>query len=79
MAYHLHMIEARAVRASVGVTACRAVSTVSIVAGTAVQAWSIMIAFRIWITVVQLVSFTIHYHGTGATSLCVSSAASACI
>ena len=79
MTYHLRMIEARTLRTPVGVVARRAVSAVPGIAGTAVQAWPIMIAFGVAIAVVQLVSFAIHYHGAGATSLCVSDAACACI
>ena len=83
MTCHLHMIEAwtlsEIVNASVGVIARRAVSAVSFIASTAVQAWPIMIAFGILVAVVQLVSFAVHDHGAGATSRSVSSAACAFI
>ena len=67
------------VNASVGVTARRAVSAVSFITSTAVQAWPIMIAFGILVAVVQLVSFAVHDHGAGATSRSVSSTACALI
>ena len=79
MTCHVRMIEARICLASVGVSTGRAVSAVSSIAGTAVQAWSIVIAGSVVVAVVQLVGFAIHYHGAGATSLCVSGAACACI
>ena len=77
MTFHLRMIEARTLCASVGVSTGRAVAAVSGIAGTAVQAWSIMIAFGVLVAVVQLVSFAVHYHSAGCVSVCVSEAAGA--
>ena len=77
MTYHLRMIEARAVRTPVGVVTCRAVSAVPGIAGTAVQAWPIMITRGVGITVVQVIGLAWEYFRTSAASLCVSGAACA--
>ena len=77
MTCHVCVIEARAVRASVGVITRRAVSAVSSIAGAAVQAWRIMIARGVGITVVQVRVIAWEYFRTSAASLCVSGAACA--
>ena len=79
MTCHVRMIEARAVRTSVGVIARRAVPTVSGIARTAVQAWSIVIACGIGIAVVRLVSVAIEYLGARAASRSVPGAAGALV
>ena len=79
MTCHVRMIEAWAVRTSVRVIARRAVPTVSGIAGTAVQTWSIVIACGIGIAVVRLVSVAIEYLGARAASRSVPGAAGALV
>ena len=80
MTFHLRMVEARVFRTPVGVITRRAiVSAVPGIAGTAVQAWSIMITGGVGITVVQVVGLAWEYFRTSAASLCVPVAAGACI
>ena len=77
MTFHLRMIEARTLCASVGVIARRAIAAVPVIAGTAVQAWSIMITRGVGITVVQVVGLAWEYFRTSAASLCVPGVAGA--
>jgi hypothetical protein len=77
MTFHLRMIKARICFASVGVITRRADSAVSGIAGAAVQAWPIMIARGVGITVVQVNVIAREYFRTSAASLCVSKAACA--
>ena len=80
MTCHVHVIEAGIWITSVGVITRRADSAdsaVSSIAGAAVQAWRIMIARGVGITVVQVRVIAWEYFRTSAASLCVSGAACA--
>ena len=79
MTCHVRVIEAGIWIASVGVITRRADSAVSSIAGAAVQAWPIVIARGVGITVVQICVIAWEYFRTSAASLCVSKAACACI
>ena len=77
MTCHVRVIEAGIWIASVGVITRRADSAVFSIAGAAAQAWPIVIARRVGITVVQVCVIAWEYFRTSAASLCVSKAACA--
>jgi hypothetical protein len=79
MTCHVHVSEARTVGASVGIIAGRAVPTVARVAGAGVQAWPVVVAGSVGVTVVLADIVAWEDLGAGAASEGVPSAAVAVV